>query len=172
MTTSRRILPSTPTICAQLAEQVDRSALVRGDDFFAFLRRGATAPWLPESHEQNTAVVEAAAQAAGRLARYCEVVYDGVVGPWFASTFLDSAGIEQMHYVVLLPPLHTCLRRVSVRSGHGFTDLGAAEHMWHEFNDAGVDPSHVIRHEGPPPELSHAIRAIVNSGGARYRAPT
>ncbi|WP_077488433.1 hypothetical protein [Sinomonas mesophila] len=38
---------------------------------------------MPAAHDQNTAVVEAAARAAGRLAGHCDVVCDGVIGPWF-----------------------------------------------------------------------------------------
>jgi dephospho-CoA kinase len=47
------------TVAELLSQQFDRSALVAGDAFFGFLRRGSTAPWIPESHEQNTAVVAA-----------------------------------------------------------------------------------------------------------------
>jgi cytidylate kinase len=72
-----------PAVAGLLADRFDRSALVPGDDFFGFLRNGAIAPWLRRSREQNTAVVEAAAAASGRLARHCEVIYDGITGPWF-----------------------------------------------------------------------------------------
>ena len=57
------------------------------------------------------------------MARYCHVVYDGVIGPWFLPTFVDTSTLERVHYAVLLPPLEVCLRRVRVRTGHGFTDL-------------------------------------------------
>jgi adenylate kinase family enzyme len=56
------------TLSASLADLYEPSALVEGDAFFAFLRRGYIEPWKPASHEQNTAVVEAAAAATGRLA--------------------------------------------------------------------------------------------------------
>jgi len=46
----------------------DRSALVAGDDFFAFITRSFITPWLPEAHAQNEVVIRLAAAAAGRLA--------------------------------------------------------------------------------------------------------
>ena len=42
------------TVAELVAEQLPRSALVRGDAFYDFLRTGAIAPWLPEAHRQNT----------------------------------------------------------------------------------------------------------------------
>jgi cytidylate kinase len=72
------------TVAALVADHFTPSALVAGDDFFGFLRTGGVAPWLCEAHDQNTAVIEAAAAASGRLARHCDVIYDGVIGPWFS----------------------------------------------------------------------------------------
>lgn len=66
---------------------------------FGFLRNGRVAPWLCEAHDQNTAVIEAAAAASGRLARH----YDGVIGPWFLSTFLERTGLDPLQYAVSAP---------------------------------------------------------------------
>jgi uridine kinase len=38
------------TVARVLAARFAASALVPGDDFFAFLVRGAVLPWLPEAH--------------------------------------------------------------------------------------------------------------------------
>src|SRR5665811_726433 len=85
------------TIAEALAREFSPSALVRGDDVFAFLREGAIAPWLPEAHSQNEVVIRAAAAAAGHLASgSCTVVYDGVVGPWFLPTFVEAAGLREV----------------------------------------------------------------------------
>ena len=65
------------TVAALLADRFLTSSLVEGDTFFAFLRRGFIPPWLPEAHHQNTAVVEAAARAAGLLAGHCDVAVTG-----------------------------------------------------------------------------------------------
>jgi cytidylate kinase len=76
------------SVAAALVELFDPTALVSGDEFFGFLRKGAMSPWLEEAHQQNIAVTEAAAATAGRLAGHWSVVYDGVVGPWFLEAFL------------------------------------------------------------------------------------
>lgn len=156
------------TVAALLADEFDQSALVSGDEFFGFLRKGAVAPWLQRSHEQNTAVVEAGAAAAGRLARHCDVIYDGVVGPWFLPTFLDRSGRDHLYYALLLPPLEVCLHRVEARIGHGFTELGAAEHMWREFQKASIDARHLLSEVAPASELARQIVQRVMSAVIRY----
>jgi energy-coupling factor transporter ATP-binding protein EcfA2 len=88
-----------------LAHQRRPSALVTGDSFFAMIKQGYILPWLPEARHQNSVIIEAAAAAAGRLSEIGFVVYDGVLGPWFLPTFVRAAGLAQLHYVILLPPL-------------------------------------------------------------------
>ena len=146
------------TVAALLADRVTPSALVCGDDFYGFLRKGAVAPWLPEAQSQNTAVTEAAAAAAGRMARYCHVVYDGVIGPWFLPTFVDTSTLERVHYAVLLPPLDVCLRRVRVRTGHGFTDSSPPNTCGHDFHHAASRPAARAAARSPPPaELADRV---------------
>lgn len=140
----------------RLADLLDPSALVPGDVFFGFLRNGRIAPWLEDAHTQNAAVIEAAGAAVGRLAAHCDVVYDGVVGPWFIEPFRRAAGVSHLHYALLLPPLELCLQRVSTRRDHGFTDLGAAEHMWREMSRADVAPRHVVREHDQSPAATAA----------------
>src|ERR1700722_2039576 len=84
-----------------LSSLFELSALVAGDDFFAFIDRGFVPPWTTEAHHQNEIVIEAAASAAGRLAAggYI-VVYDGVLGPWFLDTFGEATGLASLHYVM------------------------------------------------------------------------
>lgn len=131
-------------VAAALVESFEPGALVEGDAFFAFLRRGSISPWLPAAHEQNEHVVRAAAAATGRLAERCTVVYDGVVGAWFLPTFAAAAGVGRLHYAVLLPPEEVCLERVATRQRHGFTDLDAARHMYAEFARARSVARHVV----------------------------
>jgi hypothetical protein len=147
--------------------------LVPGDDFFGFVRRGAIDPWLPQAHEQNIAVTEAAAAAAGRLARYCDVVYEGVVGPWFRATFLQQAGVDHFHYAVLFPPRDVCVDRVRTRRGHGFTDLQAADHMWSDFRRATIEPEYVFDDpDADPAELASRISERAAAQSLRYPRPT
>src|SRR5215218_330537 len=108
------------TVAQPLAAGRPRSALVRGDDFFAYVSEGWIAPWLPEAREQNDVVLRAAASAAGRFAAGgYPVVYDGVVGPWFLPLFAAASGLDALSYVVLLPAERTCVERVAGRIGHG-----------------------------------------------------
>ena len=56
------------TAARALARLFDPSALVPGDQFFAFIEQGYIAPWTSPAHRQNEIVTEAAGAAAGRLA--------------------------------------------------------------------------------------------------------
>jgi cytidylate kinase len=141
------------TVSEALADLWEPSVLVEGDAFFRFLRRGMVPPWLPESHAQNDTTVRAAAAAAGGFAAGgMAVVYDGVIGPWFLPAFARLSGVEALDYVVLLPPVETCLKRVETRTGHGFTDLDAARHMHEDFVRAtlpgAVDPAGSLGSDG------------------------
>ncbi len=153
------------TVANLLAERYEPSALVDGDAFFAFLRTGFVAPWLPESDHQNRAVLAAAAAASGRLAEHCTVVYDGVLWPPYVPLFAANAD-RPIHYAVLLPSVDTLLQRVRDRVDHPFTDLTAAEHMWHSFAEASeglptIDPV------GSPADVADIIVGLVASGAIR-----
>jgi cytidylate kinase len=157
------------TVAEHLADLLDLSALVRGDDFFGFVRNGAISPWREDAHAQNTAVIEAAAAATGRLGGYCTVVYDGVVGPWFLDTFVEAAGLVHLNYAVILPPLDVCLERVSNRQRHPFTDLDAATQLWHDFHGADINARHVLSDPEPrPSEMARTLLELVQDGTIRY----
>ena len=154
---------------ASLADLLDPSALVPGDAFFGFLGNGAVEPWREDAHAQNTAVVQAAAAAVGRLAQDRDVVYDGVLGPWFLDAFLGAAGLPSLHYAVLLPPLDVCLERIRSRRGHGFTDPGAAEHMWWEMHRADVAARHVVPdRDRTAEEVATRIAELLEAGILLY----
>ena len=140
------------TVAALVAEAFPIAALVPGDAFFAFWSRGFVEPWLPESHRQNETITTAAGAAVGAYSRGCQVVYDGVLGPWLLPAFLTGAGTTPVHYAVLLPPLEVCLARVAARVGHAFGDLDAARHMHAEFATAGIGARHLFTdgsHDAP-----------------------
>jgi predicted ABC-type ATPase len=144
------------TVAAALVERFEPSVLVEGDAFFVFLRRGAIAPWLPESSDQNETVVRAAAGAAGRyVSGGYAVVYDGVVGPWSLPTFASATGLERLHYAVLMPSVERCVARVATRLNHGFRDEAATRKMHREFAAATtLDPRHVFL---DPPDSHEAV---------------
>jgi len=134
------------TLARRLVDERSPSVLVEGDEFFRFLRRGRIEPWLVEAHEQNETVTIAAGAVTGSFVRggYW-TVYDGLIGPWFLPRFAGAAGLERVHYLVLLPDVDVCVQRVATRVGHGFTDEAATRHMHSEFERATVDPRHVVR---------------------------
>ncbi len=155
------------TVARALASEFDRSALVEGDVFFAFIARGAVAPWLSAAQAQNEIVTRAAAAAAGGYAAGgYDTVYDGVVGPWFLPAFTGAAGVERLHYAVLLPPAGQCLERIASRTGHGFTGQGAARRMHGQFAGSAIDPRHVLLNA--PQEAGNTAREILR----RTRAGT
>lgn len=114
-------------------------------------------------------VIEAAASAVGHCEVRSEVVYDGVMGPWYLSTFLDASRLEGVHYAELLPPLAVCLQRVASREDHGFTDLDAAEHVGSDFHGSilGLE-QHVLDAMAPPSELAQRIAERITEGTLRH----
>lgn len=157
------------TVARVLAERCERSVLVDGDAFFAFLCTGAVEPWRTEAHDQNTVVTSAAAAAAGRYALGgWPTVYDGVVGPWFLPQFVAGTGLGHLDYVVLLPLVARCVERVATRRGHGFTDEAATRHMHHQFAAASIEARHVLRDPpdgvGPVADLIQHARAAGDLG--------
>jgi len=148
------------TVGELVVDRFDPSVLVEGDAFFQVLRRGAVAPWLPESAAQNELITAATAAAVGELARGpATVVFNGVLGPWFLPTFLDRSGLSAVSYAVLLPPVEHCVAGVLGRTGHGFADEGATRKMHEEFASADIDARHLFAN--PPGEPGAAAAAIL-----------
>ncbi len=157
------------TVARAVAARFERSVCIDGDAFFAFVASGAIEPWLPEAEEQNDTVIRAAAAAAGRYAMGKYVaVYDGIIGPWYLDAFTRATGLDALHYVVLLPSIETCWRRVQRRSDHAFRDEAATEHMHRQFSAASIAARHVL--DPPPDELDDVVTAVVammSAGTAR-----
>jgi adenylate kinase family enzyme len=161
------------TVAPALSGQFEPSALIAGDQFFAFIDRGYLAPWTSEAHCQNEIVIGAAAAAAGRLARGgFTVVYDGVIGLWFVQAFLAAAAISSLHYAILLPPEELCLERVRRRVDHGFRDQEAARHMYREFATASVHRRHVHAGTENAASIAAILRKRVRDGSLRITADT
>lgn len=161
------------TVARLLSAQFERSALVEGDAFFAFIDRGYRDPWTAGAREQNAVVVDAAAAAAGRLAAGgYTLVYDGVLGPWFLDEFGAATGLRWLQYAVLMPPEPVCLHRVSSRAGHGFTDLPATRHMYREFAQADIDRRNLITSVDAPTGIATRIRQLVEDGSLHHSIGT
>jgi predicted ABC-type ATPase len=159
------------TVAAEIVERHEPSALVEGDTFFGFLRRGAIDPWLPESEAQNDAVTAAAGRATGEFVRGgFATVFAGIVGPWYLDHFCNQAGLERVDYCVLLPTEDRCLERVRQRADHGFRDGPATSKMHVEFAAATVGSRHVL--VNPPDAVSEVIGLIEarrNDSSLEYR---
>jgi hypothetical protein len=133
------------SVAALIVEAFPTAALVPGDAFFAFWTRGFIDPWRPESHRQNETIIRAAAAGVGAFSQGdCQVVYEGVLGPWFLPTFAAGSRLPSMHYVVLLPPVEACLARVAGRVAHPFGDPTATRQMHAEFARAALEERHLI----------------------------
>jgi len=153
------------TIARLLADELECSVLVEGDAFFAFLAAGAIAPWLPESHEQNEVVTDAAARAtAAFVDGGYDTIYDGVMGPWFLPQFMRTAGLGEVDYAVILPSVEVLVERVANRQGHGFTDEAATRSMHAQFVDHAVDQRHVV---SDSEATADDVAAIITSRRAR-----
>lgn len=158
------------TVGRLLSKLFEPSALVVGDDFFAFIDRGYIEPWTGEAHRQNEVVVGAAAAAAGRLATGgYTVVYDGVIGPWFLEAFATATGLSRFHYVILLPTEQVCLQRIRSRVGHSFSDLDAARHMYGEFTSAEVSDRYVTASSAPAEHVASSIFDRVVNGSLVWK---
>ena len=158
------------TVARVVAGRFELSVIVSGDTFFTFVASGAIIPWLPESDAQNEVITLAAAAAAGQYASGgYTTLFDGVVGPKFLTRFMDATGLDSMHYVVLMPTVDECVRRVTTREGHGFRDEPATRKMYDEFVRGEIDDRHVLR---DPPDtveaVADAIVRIVERDHARY----
>lgn len=162
------------TVGTLLADRMTPSALVEGDAFFRFLRNGVIEPWRVEARTQNEAIMQIQAMAASRYrsAGY-QTVYDGVVGPWFLDTFTAVAG--WFDYVVLLPPIETCLDRLCTRLGHEFDDATATRSLHDQFVDTCVGDlqAHVFDSSvGSPEELANRITTARLAGRIRVGQST
>ena len=162
------------TVAARVVASHDRAVLVEGDRFFAFVARGAIAPWTPPAADQNAVVLAAAARAAGRFALGgYPVVYDGVLGPWSLPGFVAECGLAAVDYALLLPTERVCSERVAARTGHGFTDDDATRAMHREFARADVAERHLLR--DPPDDPDAVVAAVLerqSAGDLRWALPS
>ena len=131
-----------------LTEGAERAVHLEADRFFNFIRAGYVEPWKPESHPQNTVVMQIVAAAAGGYADagYFTVI-DGIVIPrWFLEPLraeLRAAG-HTVAYAVLQAPLDVCLRRAEQRSDGPTFDAAVIIELWRQFNDLGTLEDHAI----------------------------
>jgi hypothetical protein len=80
--------------------------------------------------------------------------------------FAAAARLCVFHYAVILPPVTTCVDRVTSRAGHGFTSADATLAMHRDFTRAALPKRHLIADaEKAPEEIARQIldRFVVGS---------
>ena len=156
------------TVSAALAFGYERGVHLESDWFFRSIRSGSIAPWLPEAHSQNAAVMMVAADAAAAYADAgYTVVWDGIVGPWFLGQIAQRLGDREIRvqYLVLRPRRATASQRVR---GRGDTpENSGAESMYDQFADLGELESHVVSSDAPAEQVIEACRAALIDGSLR-----
>ena len=154
--TNRIIIVSGPpgagksTIARRLAEGAPGELAVHmhTDDFYAYVRKGFVAPWLPQAQAQNIAIMNAlaASAAAFALGGY-EVLVDGIVGPWFFDPWLAAArehGLD-LRYIALTPDEATTVARATARTAPGaMTDAAVVRNMWAQFQKFASPRANVL----------------------------
>jgi hypothetical protein len=142
---------------------------VEADWFFEFVKAGYVEPWRPESHEQNTVVMNAVAAAAEAYANAGWVtIVEGIVIPrWFLQPLLDAfrADGREVAYAVLRVPLELCRERVAGRGGEPLGPPEVVEQIWNQFEDLGEWESHAIDAEASSPaELADELERRLDAG--------
>ncbi|MDG4859559.1 AAA family ATPase [Streptomyces sp. T-3] len=128
------------TVSALLARLLSPSVHLHTDDFWAFIKAGGIAPYLPEAQRQNEVVMGVVTEAAFGYARGgFQVVLDGIVGPWFIDGFLRAAKAYdiRLRYVVLRPDEETTLGRATGRGPDALTEREPVLSMYRQFQDLG-----------------------------------
>jgi hypothetical protein len=157
-------------VAALLCDRQAPSVHLHADDFWGFIKNGYVDPWLPEAHEENVVVIDAACTSAGVFARGgYHVVLDACLGPWFVPDLISLLGEATVDYVLLMPPIETVLHQLATRTEHGFTSEDAARHMYREFATAlpGFE-RHVIDPTGlTPTRTADAVTLARDRGDLR-----
>ena len=153
------------TVARLLADAVTPSVHLHTDDFWAYIRQGAIAPYLPGSQRQNETVMNVVAGAAsGYAAGGYHVLVDGVVGPWFLDRFRNAVS-GPLHYVVLRPDRETTLARATGRGLDALTDPEPLLRMYHQFTDLGDLEPHAFDSTSLTPEqTAHEISDRLTAG--------
>lgn len=135
------------TVAGLLADRLTPSVHLHSDDFWRYIKRGLIAPYLPEADHQNQVVLKALSSAAFAYASGgYQVVYDGVVGPWFIDLFRTMAKEQSvaLSYVILRPSQDTTLERATSRTGEALTDPEPVRSLHRQFTNLGRYEAHVL----------------------------
>lgn len=158
------------TVSAALASGYERGVHLESDWFYRSIRSGFVAPWLPDAHSQNAAVMVAVTDAAAAFADAgYSVVWDGIVGPWFLDRVVRRLDAREIcvQYLVLRPRRLTASQRVQ---GRGDTpEASGAETMYDQFTDLEDFEPHVISSDAPAEQVIEACRAALADGSLQVK---
>ncbi len=149
-------------IARRLAEEDSHGVLLDVDSFHASICHYVD-PTRPESHHQNETVIRAAAMAAEGFAigGYTAIV-DGVIGPWFAKTFLESlSGTVPCRYVILHASLGETVKRASERPDADKFPIEGVRHMHKAFTESNDYTDHRISTDGDA--LAQSLAKVVSA---------
>jgi hypothetical protein len=137
---------------------------LQADLFFDFIVSGFVAPWKPESHAQNDAVMSIVGDAAAAYADagYFTIVEGIVIPKWFLEPLRRKLG-ERGHrvaYAVLRVPLELCEER------RGTIEPGVVAQIWQQFADLGALGDHALEAGDASPET--LATRLANSLGERF----
>jgi adenylate kinase family enzyme len=162
------------TVAARLAATSELAVHLRGDEFWRFVARGATPPYLDGSRRQNEVVASALGAAAAAYAQggYFTVL-DAVIGPWLLAPLLQRARLAaiDLAYVVLRPRRDVAMARALGRQVGELRDPAPITRMYDAFADLGPWEGHVVdSSEQTPEETAADVLAKVYSEAARIGA--
>lgn len=136
------------TVARLLAERIGRAVHLESDCFFHFIVSGYVEPWTPESHGQNTTVMQIVGDVAVAYKRAgYHTIVDGIILPGgFFEQLRDSIGASgfDVAYAVLRPPLGVAVERAANRRSSRLSDADVVEQLWNELCDLGTLEHHVI----------------------------
>lgn len=137
------------TISSIIAKEssLEKSVHIHTDDFYHYLCKGAVSPHLPESHEQNTIVIDAFLEAAKCYVRGgYDVIVDGIIGPWFLAPWIKTAQDNyEMHYIILWTSREMTMKRATERTKlNKESNIELVKVMWEQFENLGQYESNVI----------------------------
>ncbi|GIN88066.1 hypothetical protein J6TS2_44520 [Heyndrickxia sporothermodurans] len=142
-----------------------KSVHMHTDDFYHYIQKGAIAPYLPESEEQNVIVIEAFLESAKRFARGgYDVIIDGIVGPWFLKPWLNIVQDNyEVHYIILKATKEETMKRAMNRTKlDENTNIELVNAMWEQFVNLGIYESSIIDTTNHSIEQSvSAVKAVI-----------
>jgi len=138
------------TLSRALARLQPKGLHLLSDAFYRF-PVALVDPILPESHDQNAAIMRAVGRSARAFAEAgYDVVLDGVIGPWLVPLLQQElSGPWPVSYLLLHVPELEALRRVRARQGPGASPH--VRHMVAALAEPRPFHGHIISTGGVPP---------------------